>query len=130
MSAIFRTDSGVFGDIQTRNMLVTGQINVGTEGQTINQYITQQIDTAVENQIDYSVDINTVSGNINAVSGDLSNLSSTVDTATGNIDTISGAVQDLALIQSVTLKSHNQRRSTTPLLIPYLAELIQSVVIL
>ena len=47
MSAIFKTDSGIFQDIQASNLLVTGDIKVGTEDQTINQYITQEINTAV-----------------------------------------------------------------------------------
>jgi archaellum component FlaC len=108
MPAIFRTDSGIFGDIQASNMIVTGEIKVGTEDQTINQYITQQINTVVGDGVDYSEEINTLSGNIDTVSGDLSTLSGVVDglnvgggtdltdisgslnIVSGRVDTISG----------------------------------------
>ena len=107
MPAIFRTDSGIFGDIQADNMLVTGDIKVGETQQPINQYITQEINTVVGDGIDYSAEINTLSGNIDTVSGDLSELSGVVDglnvggggdttEISGNLNIVSGRVDAIS----------------------------------
>ena len=114
MPAIFRTDSGIFGDIQASNMIVTGEIKVGETQQSINTYITQEINTVVGEGIDYSAEINTLSGNINTVSGDLNTLSGVVDglsvggeadltkisgdlnTVSGRVDTVSGDLVTLS----------------------------------
>ena len=107
MPAIFRTDSGIFGDIQADNMLVTGDIKVGETQQPINQYITQEINTVVGDGIDYSAEINTLSGNIDTVSGDLSALSGVVDglnvdgggdttEISGNLNIVSGRVDAIS----------------------------------
>ena len=47
MPAIFRTDSGIFGDIQASNMIVTGEIKVGESQTTINQYISNEVNELV-----------------------------------------------------------------------------------
>ena len=107
MPAIFRTDSGIFGDIQATNMFVTGEIKVGESQQPINQYITQEINTVVGEGIDYSAEITTLSGNINTVSGDLSALSGVVDglnvggaeditNISGSLNTVSGRVDTIS----------------------------------
>ena len=108
MPAIFRTDSGIFGDIQASNMVVTGEIKVGESQTTINQYISNEVNTLVGEGIDYSAEITTLSGNIDTVSGDLNALSGVVDglnvggeadltkisgdlnIVSGRVDTISG----------------------------------------
>jgi len=76
MPAIFRTDSGVFGDIQASNMVVTGEVRVGSNQTTINEYISNEVVNIVG--VDYSAEINTLSGNIDAVSGELNSLSDIV----------------------------------------------------
>ena len=115
MSAIFRTDSGYFGFVEAGNISTTGQIQISGNAVATETYV----NTTVGGGIDYSAEINTLSGNIDTVSGDLNSLSGvvdgldnvggdvsvisgdldalelTVDAATGNIDTISGAVEDL-----------------------------------
>ena len=107
MPAIFRTDSGIFGDIQASNMIVTGEIKVGETQQPINTYITQEINTVVSEGIDYSAEINTLSGNINTVSGDLNTLSGVVDglsvggeaditEISGNLNIVSGSVDTIS----------------------------------
>lgn len=95
MPAIFRTDSGIFGDIEASNMVVTGEVKVGPNQTTIDQYISAEVNTVVGSGINYSAEIATVSGQVDTVSGDLLVTNNTLNTATGNIDTISGAVQDL-----------------------------------
>ena len=107
MPAIFRTDSGIFGDIQASNMIVTGEIKVGETQQPINTYITQEINTTIGDGIDYSAEINTLSGNIDTVSGDLNALSGVVDglntggggdttEISGNLNIISGRVDTIS----------------------------------
>ena len=107
MPAIFRTDSGIFGDIQASNMIVTGEIKVGETQQPINAYITQEINTTIGDGIDYSAEINTLSGNIDTVSGDLSALSGVVDglnvggggdatEISGNLNIVSGRVDTIS----------------------------------
>ena len=95
MPAIFRTDSGIFGDIQASNMIVTGEIKVGTEDLTINQYISSQVNEAVGDGIDYTVEINSLSGQISGVSGYATGLSGIVYDATGHIDHLSGVVSGI-----------------------------------
>ena len=95
MPAIFRTDSGIFGDIQASNMIVTGEIKVGETQQPINTYITQEINTAVGDGIDYSAEINSLSGQISGVSGYTTGLVHTVGLATGDINSLSGVVSGI-----------------------------------
>ena len=112
MPAIFRTDSGIFGDIQASNMVVTGEIKVGTEDQTINQYITQQINTTVGDGIDYTVEISSLSAVDSGIFEDISSLASTNGGSSNNttdisslsaVDTvISGDLSSLAAIDSTT----------------------------
>ena len=110
MSAIFRTDSGIFGDIQASNMIVTGEIKIGTEDQTINQYITQQINTTVGDGIDYTVEISSLSAVDSGIFEDISSLAATNGGSSNNtndisslsaVDTlISGDLSSLAAIDS------------------------------
>ena len=112
MPAIFRTDSGIFGDIQASNMVVTGEIKVGTEDQTINQYITQQINTTVGDGIDYTVEISSLSAVDSGIFQDISSLAATNGGSSNNttdisslsaVDTaISGDLSSLAAIDSTT----------------------------
>ena len=95
MPAIFRTDSGIFGDIEASNMIVTGEVKVGPSQTTIDEYISAEVNTVVGSGINYSAEIATVSGQVDVVSGDLVTTNNTLNTATGNIDTISGAVQGI-----------------------------------
>ena len=88
MPAIFRTDSGIFGDIQASNMIVTGEIKVGETQQPINTYITQEIKTAVGDGVDYSAEINNLSGYTTGLSG-------IINDATGDINSLSGVVSGI-----------------------------------
>ena len=88
MPAIFRTDSGIFGDIQASNMIVTGEIKVGETQQPINTYITQEIKTAVGDGVDYSEEINNLSGYTTGLSG-------IINDATGDINSLSGVVSGI-----------------------------------
>jgi methyl-accepting chemotaxis protein len=107
MPAIFKTDSGIFGDIQANNMVVTGEIKVGETQQPINTYITQEINTVVGDGVDYSSEINIISGSIDTVSGDLNTLSGVVDglnvggetnlnEISGNLNIVSGSVDTIS----------------------------------
>ena len=95
MPAIFRTDSGIFGDIQASNMIVTGEIKVGETQQPINTYITQEINTVVGDGVDYSEEIISLSGQISGVSGYTTGLSGIVNDATGDINSLSGVVSGI-----------------------------------
>ena len=95
MPAIFRTDSGIFGDIQASNMIVTGEIKVGETQQPINTYITQEIKTVVGGGVDYSEEIISLSGQISGVSGYTTGLSGIVNNATGDINSLSGVVSGI-----------------------------------
>ena len=95
MPAIFRTDSGIFGDIQASNMIVTGEIKVGETQQPINTYITQEIKTVVGDGVDYSEEIISLSGKISGVSGYTTGLSGIVNDATGDINSLSGVVSGI-----------------------------------
>ena len=88
MPAIFRTDSGIFGDIQASNMIVTGEIKVGETQQPINTYITQEINTVVGDGVDYSEEINNLSGYTTGLSG-------IINDATGDINSLSGVVSGI-----------------------------------
>jgi hypothetical protein len=95
MPAIFRTDSGIFGDIQANNMVVTGEIKVGETQQPINTYITQEINTVVGDGVDYSSEISSLSGQISGVSGYATGLAYTVGLTTGDINSLSGVVSGI-----------------------------------
>ena len=95
MPAIFRTDSGIFGDIQASNMVVTGEIKVGETQQPINQYITQEINTTVGDGVDYSEEISSLSGQISGVSGYTTGVSGILHDATGDINSLSGVVSGI-----------------------------------
>ena len=88
MSAIFKTDSGIFGHLEASDVTVTGQIKIGNHSVATENFVNQTVISGA----DYSLEINYLSGQADTISGDLVSLSSTVDTATGNIDEISGAV--------------------------------------
>ena len=88
MPAIFRTDSGIFGDIQASNMIVTGEIKVGETQQSINTYITQEINTVVGDGVNYSEEINNLSGYTTGLSG-------IINDATGDINSLSGVVSGI-----------------------------------
>ena len=95
MPAIFRTDSGIFGDIQASNMVVTGEIKVGESQTTINQYISTQVNELVGGGVDYTEEISSLSGQISGVSGYATGLSGIVHDATGDIDHLSGVVSGI-----------------------------------
>ena len=95
MPAIFRTDSGIFGDIQANNMVVTGEIKVGESQTTINQYISNEVNTLVGEGVDYTEEISSLSGQISGVSGYATGLSGIVHDATGDINSLSGVVSGI-----------------------------------
>lgn len=92
MPAIFRTDSGIFGDIQASNMIVTGEIKVGESQTTINQYISSEVNELVGGGVDYTEEISSLSGQISGVSGYATGLAYTVGLTTGDINTLSGQI--------------------------------------
>ena len=81
MSAIFKTDSGIFGHLEASDVIVTGQIRIGNNSVATENFVSQSIISGA----DYSIEINYLSGQADTISGDLVSLSSTVDTATGNL---------------------------------------------
>ena len=112
MPAIFRTDSGIFGDIQATNMIVTGEIKVGETQQPINQYITQEINTVVGEGIDYSAEISSLSSVDSGIFLDISSLAATnvgssnftndISSLSAVDSQISGDLSSLAAIDSNT----------------------------
>ena len=81
MSAIFKTDSGIFGHLEASDVTVTGQIKIGNHSVATENFVNQTVISGA----DYSLEINYLSGQADTISGDLVSLSSTVDAATGNL---------------------------------------------
>ena len=113
MSAIFKTDSGIFNSLQANQVSITGQVIISGQPVATENYV---INT-VQGGVDYSSQINTISGNLDTATGNIDQISGAVeqlvnseiaddtafntisgnlDTATGNIDQISGVVQNLS----------------------------------
>jgi lysyl-tRNA synthetase class II len=112
MSAIFKTDSGIFNSLEANEVSITGQITISGQPVATESYVTN----ITQGGINYSSEINSLSGKVDLATGDISQISGAiqvlineevsddsrfntisgkVDLATGDISQISGAIQVL-----------------------------------
>jgi hypothetical protein len=113
MSAIFKTDSGIFNSLEANEVSITGQITISGQPVATESYVTN----ITQGGINYSSEINSLSGKVDLATGDISQISGAiqvlineevsddsrfntisgkVDLATGDISQISGFVQNLS----------------------------------